>query len=95
VLGKTMVKADTRKQLVETFLKGMEGKIDPAKCFDPRHGIRATHGGKTVELVICFHCSQFILYVGSAEKGPLLLVNKSPEASFDKVLKDADIPKAK
>lgn len=95
VLGKTVVKAGTRKQLVEAFLKGMEGKIEPARCFDPRHGIRATHGGKTVELVICFQCSQFVVYLGSAEKGTLLLVGKAPEASFDKVLKDAGIPKAK
>jgi hypothetical protein len=95
VLGKTTVKGDARKELVEAFVKGMEGKIDPAKCFNPRHGIRATHEGKTVDLVICFECAQFEVYLGTDEKAKHLLVNKSPEPAFDKVLKDAGIPKAK
>src|SRR5258706_5640491 len=47
VLGKTTVKdAAVRKNIVESFKKGMEGEINPAKCFDPRHGFRATHDGK-------------------------------------------------
>lgn len=95
VLGKTAVKDVVQKKLVEAFLKGTEGDIAPAKCFDPRHGIRATHDGKTVELVICFECSQFKLYVGSEEADEALLVGKTPEPVFDKVLKDAGIPKAR
>jgi hypothetical protein len=27
-----------------------------AACFDPRHGVRAVHGSRTVDLVICFEC---------------------------------------
>jgi hypothetical protein len=95
VLGTTAVKdADTRKQLVESLTKGMEGKIDPARCFIPRHGVRATHDGKTVELVICFECAQFLVHAPGAA-GKRLLVNKTPEPLFDKVLKEAGIPKAK
>ena len=95
VLGKTAVKdTEARKKLVESLTKGMEGEIRPAKCFNPRHGIRATHDGKTVELVICFECHQFGLYSGAGEVTGFL-VDKSPEPAFDKVLKDAGIPKAK
>lgn len=96
VLGKTAVKdADVRKQLVEALVKGMEGEITPAKCFNPRHGIRATHDGKTVELLICFECAQLQVYDGPAGQGKFLLVSKAPEPVFDKVLQDAKIPKAK
>jgi hypothetical protein len=31
------------------------------KCFDPRHGIRVTRGGVTVDFVICFQCFQAIV----------------------------------
>src|SRR4051794_15414972 len=45
VLGKTTVeKADARKELAAAFVKGVaEYKQNGAKCFEPRHGIRATH----------------------------------------------------
>jgi hypothetical protein len=95
VLGKTQVKdADTRKELFTSLTKGMERVDKFAACFNPRHGIRATRDGKTVELVICFECHQLFVYLGT-EIQPGLLVNHSPEPAFDKVLKDAGIPKAK
>jgi hypothetical protein len=94
-LGKTVVKnAEARKHLTESLIKGMEGDIDPAKCFNPRHGIRATHDGKTVELVMCFECHQFKVFTGPGHVSGFL-VDKSPEPAFDKILKDAGIPKAK
>jgi hypothetical protein len=95
-MGKTTVKdAETRKKLVTEFAKGMEGELYPAKCFNPRHGIRATHDGKTVDLVICFECAQFHLYEGKDAQPKTLLIGKGPEAAFDKVLKDAGVPKPK
>jgi hypothetical protein len=95
VLGKTQVKdADTRKELFTSLTKGMEKVETVAACFNPRHGIRATRDGKTVELVICFECHQLLVFLGP-EKPTGLLVNGSPEPAFDKVLKDAGIPKAK
>src|SRR5262245_44881959 len=58
VLGKTTVKdKKVRGQVLAALKKGVadsDGRV--AKCFIPRHGVRATHGGKTVELVICFEC---------------------------------------
>src|SRR5262245_33583320 len=64
VLGRTQIKnADTRKKLVAALEKGV-GENDGiiANCFNPRHGIRATHEGKTVDFVICFECFQVYLY---------------------------------
>lgn len=29
----------------------------PAMCFLPRHGVRVTHNGHTVDMLLCFHCS--------------------------------------
>ena len=95
-VGKTTVKdAEARKKVVSEFLKGMEGKIDPARCFNPRHGIRATHDGKTVDLVICFECAQFDLYEPGSDKPTRLLIGKGPEPTLDKVLRDAGVPRPK
>ena len=91
-VGKTTVKdAEARKKVVSEFLKGMEGKIDPARCFNPRHGIRATHDGKTVDLVICFECLQVKSFAGDKD-GPSYLTTRSPQPTLDQVLTDAKVP---
>jgi hypothetical protein len=93
VLGRTTVKeADVRKTLLAAFEKGVEeNKGEVARCFDPRHGIRATRGDKTVDLVICFECYQVKAFAGEGDlKG--FLVTGSPQPAFDKVLTDAKVP---
>jgi hypothetical protein len=92
VLGRTTVKdADVRKTLLAAFEKGVEeNKGEVARCFDPRHGIRATYGDKTVELVICFECFQVKAFGDGDLKG--FLVTGSPQPAFDKVLTDAKVP---
>jgi hypothetical protein len=95
VLGKTVVKdAETRKKLVAALARGVkENKGEAALCFNPRHGIRATHDGKTADFVICFECFHGRVYVGDKElKG--FLTTDSPEKEFDKVLTDAKVPLA-
>jgi hypothetical protein len=68
-------------------------------CFTPRHGIHATRAGATVDLVVCFECLQIYLYVNGSEirnGGEVrFLTSKSPEAVFDKVLADANVPLAR
>ncbi len=58
VLGRAeVINLRQRKELVETFKLGIsEGKGPPPMCFNPRHGIRATKNGVTVDFVICFEC---------------------------------------
>jgi hypothetical protein len=92
VLGKTTVKdADARKKLVAAFKKGVEeNKGIAAKCFNPRHGIRVTHDGKTADFVICFECYQVKAFAGD-QKSDFLITN-SPQSAFDAVLKEAKVP---
>jgi hypothetical protein len=92
VLGKTTVKdAETVKKLAAAFKKGVEeNKGIAAACFNPRHGIRLTHDGKTVDLVICFECYSVQEFVAD-KQGKGCLVTRSPQPAFDKVLKDAGV----
>jgi hypothetical protein len=97
VLGKTEIKdAEGRKKVVDALLKGVsdsDGTV--ARCFIPRHGLRAKQGDKTVELVICFECAQIKTYTGKDDNKPAgATVTKSPEATFDGVLKAAGVPLA-
>jgi hypothetical protein len=93
VLGKTALKRDARKRVLAALEKGIaESKGEAAKCFQPRHGIRATDKGKTVDLVICFECLQVYVYYDKTEKrDQIVLTTRSPEPTLDKALKDAGV----
>ncbi len=93
VLGKTVLKGDAGKRLVAALEKGIaENKGEAARCFQPRHGIRATAKGKTVDLVICFECLQVYVYYDKTEKrDQTVLTTGSPEPTLDKALKDAGV----
>ena len=102
VLGTTAIKdGDTRKALLAALDKGIADEADRLRkerekglltetgCFQPRHGIRATAGGKTVEVLICFECRPIYFYLG--EQRGQVLTNESPQKAFDKALKDAGV----
>jgi hypothetical protein len=96
VLGKTVVKRKgVRKEILVALFRGVaagdtEGEPD---CFNPRHGIRATYQGKTVDLVLCFECDQIMVYEGESNVAQVF-TDGSPQRVFDKVLKDAGVPLA-
>jgi hypothetical protein len=96
VIGKTTIKdPDTRKRLVAALEKGVEeNKGDVMKCFNPRHGIRVTHGGMTADFVICFECYQVIAYVAGG-KGQRFLITDSPAPIFNQTLQHAKVPLAR
>ena len=102
VRGTTTVKAaDARKALLAALDKGIadeaerlrkqreKGLLTETGCFQPRHGIRATAGGQTVEVLICFECRPVYFYLG--ERRGQAVTNESPQKAFDKVLTDAGV----
>lgn len=92
ILGQTAIKdKDTLKKLIASFRKGHEeNEGEAAKCFLPHHGIRIVRDGKTVDFVVCFTCFQVCVYVDGKEGGRFL-ISRSPQAMFDKVLRDAKV----
>jgi hypothetical protein len=92
VLGRTVLK-DTaaRAKLIKALLKGIEAGPEPARCFDPHHGLRVKAGNQTFDLVICFHCRQINVY--DPEKlVALVLVDGAPAEAFDAALRAAGLP---
>jgi hypothetical protein len=95
VLGKTTIQdPDIRKSVISAVERGLAEEGDPKKCFDPRHAIHASHKEKTVDILICFHCSQVQVYLDGNSEGPFLGTSSSPEAVLDKVLTQANVPLA-
>ena len=94
VLGKTVVKdPKVRKQILESLYEGIS-KSDGqgAKCFEPRHGIRASVEGKTVDLVVCFECSWVYVFFDKDEnRQGVAVTTYKPQANWDKALRDAGV----
>ncbi len=95
VLGATPVSdREARRRLLAALERGVEDSDGvEAKCFEPRHGLRARGPGVAVDLVICFRCSSVRCYVG-AESGPFVSTTASPEPAFDEALRAAGVPMA-
>jgi len=64
ILGRASLAAEDRvtelARLVIRGIRASDGRV--AACFDPRHGIRVTGGGRQVDLVICYECLQMQLW---------------------------------
>ena len=95
VLGRTFITDPaTRAKLNSALQVGAREPGVPARCFNPRHGIRVTHAGHTTDLVICFECRQVKVYEDD-QPVPGFLVSASPQVAFDAVLKASGVPLAK
>jgi hypothetical protein len=96
VLGRTTIKeAETRNKLRSALEKSIaEPGRGGAKCFDPRHAIRATQDGKTVDLVICFECGWVSVHHDGKSLGRIEM-DTAAQPLFDQVLRDAKVPLAK
>jgi hypothetical protein len=94
ILGQTPLKnAQTRADVLSALYKGIRtNKGGAAKCFNPRHGIRAVQGNQTVDLVICFECRQIKIYDGNGQHNAS--TESSPQPVFDRVLSQARVPLA-
>jgi hypothetical protein len=95
ILGQTTIKeAAVRSQILTSVYQGTaKSDGNGAKCFDPRHGIRATVNGKTVDLVICFECHWVYVYYDSDEnRQHVAVTTRDPQTVLDKALKNAGVP---
>ena len=92
VLGRESLREQGRRQelvaALEKAIRESDGAV--ALCFEPRHGIHATSGANSVDLVICFHCLQVEVYLGSSQASSVP-TTESAERVLDRLLKDAGV----
>jgi hypothetical protein len=94
ILGNTTLEeAKLRKEIVESLKEGIsKQKGAPKKCFDPRHGIRASVDGKSVDILICFECGWIYVYYDQDEQhSEVVHTTGKPQETFDRILKDAKV----
>jgi hypothetical protein len=94
VLGTTTV---TDKELRRKLADAIESAVAESTVYDvgfnynPRYGLRATSGGKVVEMIICFHCTQIEVYVeGKLTKK--CATKQTLQKLLNQILADAKIP---
>lgn len=92
VLGKVEIEdVAKRKELMSALRKGIaDNDGAAAKCFWPRHAIRAVENGKTIDYVVCFECLQ--IHIFQEETMTSELTTSEPRSIFNKTLEAADIP---
>jgi hypothetical protein len=95
ILGRTTVQdGPTRKALVAAVFEGVAHSDGTMyHCFEPRHGLRLTHDGKTYDFVICFECVQMEVYAGDGNRTGVATTGAA-HATLDQILKDAGVPLA-
>jgi hypothetical protein len=93
VLGKLDVKDPlARREIVAALQDGAARGDKLAFCFFPRHGIRVTQSGQTLDFVVCFECYQFKLYGdGDVQTLP---ITRDPQEVFNQHLQAAGVPLA-
>lgn len=93
VLGKVeIIDPDDRKTLIGALRDGIARRPkEGAKCFWPRHAIRAVEKGRTVEYVICFECERFEEFLGD-KKLRHESISRDVQPAFDKPLREAGVP---
>jgi len=92
VLGRTSVKDPARaRALIGEFRKSVEANGGwVAACFNPRHGLHASHEGNTVDLVICFECAQTRVYLNGKSDRGVLNTGHGADA-FNAALREANV----
>jgi hypothetical protein len=95
VLGKVVVTDPAEKQRLAAAVRegiAAEGVME-ARCFLPRHVVRAEHGDQVTDYVICFHCQNYVLHTGSRFDSPRTKpISNHVRPTIEKPLLDANIP---
>jgi hypothetical protein len=94
ILGKARITAgDERAKLVAALAEGIEKGSALKNCFNPRHGIKATQGTNTIELLICFECGGVVVFRSGAPKKTFLTASQ-PKETYNNILLRKGVPVA-
>ena len=96
ILGTTInQRPEGRKRLFQTIQQSIdETSAEAPTCFNPRHGIRTTTNGNTVDLVISFDCFSTKIYAGD-QLVETFIHNETAQHGFDDILRSAGVATSK
>jgi hypothetical protein len=93
ILGSTHIDDEaTRREIVHSLDLSIAKAYGPsARCFNPRHAVRAIDGSRTVDLLICFECRYLEIYVDDKQL-PTEDIASGEQPYFDELLTKAKVP---
>jgi hypothetical protein len=94
ILGNTLLNdKQTRHQVVTALESGVANGKSRARCFLPRHGIRAVQGTSRVDFVICFECQSLYVYSsrGTSVSTNSFTTTSEPAEVFNEILEKAGV----
>jgi hypothetical protein len=97
VLGRVPITdPELRRRVVTAVKRDLDGSdLEGYLCFHPRHVLRVVKGGRTTDLVICFQCNRYRVYVdGKPARAEDLPVGKSSRELLNQILAGAGVPLA-
>ncbi|HEY3898342.1 MAG TPA: hypothetical protein VGM54_07000 [Chthoniobacter sp.] len=93
ILGEVPVTAVPEQgRVVDAVRHAVLTALDPAVCFNPRHGIRVTDGQHSCDFVICFECGRMDYYLDNTDLGSVPIGGSAE--SLNAVLRKAQVPLA-
>ena len=91
VLGKVEVRDTAKRESIMGAIKqALREPAEPAKCFDPRHGLKIVDEKGVTEMVICFECFQFTS-TGAHRSEKWETISATPQELLNSILKEAGI----
>lgn len=92
ILGQIKIEQGAeRTNLVTALADGIAENVEPADCFNPRHGIRAAKNGVAVDFVICFQCAAIEVFSSKGTNWSFS-VSRETAALFNQTLQKAGVP---
>jgi len=97
VLGRvSMTDPELRRRVVAAVKRDLDSSDSEALCFYPRHMLRVVKGGRTTDLLICFQCNRYQMYVdGKLARSQYLPVGTGSRELLNQILADAGAPLAR
>lgn len=91
ILGHATIRDRKRaREILNLVYRGIhESDGTVAACFDPRHGIRATSGERTVDFVICYECLSMHIHHGTQQESAT--TTRGPQVEMDAIWKQAGL----
>jgi hypothetical protein len=102
VLGKTVVRGEEKRRVLDALFsfyvypdRARNGRI-AARCFMPRHGIRARDAatGRTVDLLVCFSCNNARIYASDGTDEDFTAFDMPLREEFERLFRERGIPVA-
>jgi hypothetical protein len=96
VLGKlNITSVADRVVILDAIQKAKKPGPTAVECFDPRHGVRLTRNGTTIDYVICFYCTKYDEYLDALQVASQWQIDENAKSVLDDYLRKAHIPQEK